>query len=258
MGGKAIRLRRLFNPDGTIFLAMDHGFTNGPISGIETIQAMQELILSIRPDAIILHKGMLKSLSLHINNETKIIMHLSASLNFPNCANVKYLVATVEEAIRYGADGISVQINFYKKMPQSILQDLASVSERCEYWGIPLLAMLYPVIDPNEVKEEFNDLLLHGIRVCIECGVDMIKIPYFDDIDRYSNIIIHNNIPVLGAGGEITDFHKKLKPMISKMFNSGCSGVCIGRNIFQSEHPQKIIEMIREVIKENKTRLFQI
>jgi DhnA family fructose-bisphosphate aldolase class Ia len=53
------------------------------------------------------------------------------------------LVKTVEEAIKFGADAVSVHVNVGAQNESEMLATLGQISERCDYWGMPLLAMMY-------------------------------------------------------------------------------------------------------------------
>jgi DhnA-type fructose-1,6-bisphosphate aldolase and related enzymes len=251
MDGKQMRLRRLFRNKAAIFVPIDHGLTYGPIKGIDTVSSIIKLVSSIRPDAFILQKGLLKIVVDNIHHDTGIFMHMSASVNFSKYKNDKILVGTIEEALCLGADGVSIHINLGYDDNQRMLYDLACISGQCERWGMPLLVMVYPTIPIDADKEKYIDLVMHGIRICIELGVDIVKIPFIESIYINDiNLFESNHIRVMVAGGDWIDNRQTMFSMIKSAIISGCVGVCIGRNIFQSENPHECIDNIRKVMLE--------
>ncbi|MCL2253046.1 MAG: hypothetical protein FWC09_01255 [Lachnospiraceae bacterium] len=252
MAGKEIRLKRIFKSDDCVFAAIDHGITSGSIEGMESFASIRKLISNICPDAFILHKGVLKALGNAINNKTGIFMHLSGGLNFSQNKNSKILVGTVEEALYFGADGVSVHINLEPCGVEQMLSDLAHISNRCETYGLPLLTMVYP---PSSIicgSVESAPYILHGIRISAELGADIVKIPYFTGMEEYAEEIKGNEIKVLVAGGEWTEERQVMLAKVQTAMEAGCLGVCMGRNIFQSENPGECVKQLRNIMLREK------
>ena len=53
------------------------------------------------------------------------------------------LLGSVEEAVRLGADAVSVHINVGAKEEPEMLQMLGTISDKCDEWSVPLVAMMY-------------------------------------------------------------------------------------------------------------------
>jgi len=68
----------------------------------------------------------------------------SISIHLPRPdPNHKVLVNTVQQALKMGADGVSVHINIGADDEAKMLGDLGAVAVECMEWGVPLLAMMY-------------------------------------------------------------------------------------------------------------------
>ena len=90
------------------------------------------------------HIGLAKHGHRGYGHDIGLIMHLSGSTSLAPDPNHKVLVKTVEEAIKFGADAVSVHVNIGAQYEAEMLAVLGTISERCDYWGMPLLAMMYP------------------------------------------------------------------------------------------------------------------
>ena len=145
MIGKTIRLERIIdrNSRRTVIVPMDHGITLGPIRGLEDMRTTVERIVAGGANAIIEHKGIVVSGHRGSGRDIGLIVHLSASTSLSPDPDSKVAVTEVEEAIRIGADGVSVHVNLGASTEMEMLRNLGRTARKCSDWGIPLLAMMY-------------------------------------------------------------------------------------------------------------------
>ncbi|MFN3871324.1 MAG: fructose-bisphosphate aldolase, partial [Aquificaceae bacterium] len=127
--GKAVRLERLMNRETgkTIIVPMDHGVSSGPIEGIEDIKRAVSEVAEGGANAVVLHKGMVRAGHRGRGKDIGLIVHLSASTDWAPTKNDKVLVCTVEEAIKLGADGVSIHVNVGADMEREMLRDFGYV-----------------------------------------------------------------------------------------------------------------------------------
>lgn len=249
MENKEIRLNRLFqkNNKRAVITALDHGVTCGTIHGIENLEDILTIIAESSSDAVILHKGNIRRFAHLLPKNIGIIMHLSASLNFSKYANTKVLVASVEEAVRFGVDAVSMHINLGHESDREMLSDLGKVSQQCSYYGMPLLVMMYP--DFTDVSEEEKiERIVHCIRLCEEMGVDIVKIPFMQNAGDMRKITKYAHIPVVMAGGENHNNGGKVLEVVKGAIENGLNGVSMGRNIFQSDDPAGYLEDLCNIV----------
>lgn len=95
-------------------------------------------------NAVLLHKGMVEAGHRGYGRDIGLIVHLSASTSLGPDPNHKVLVTTVEEAIKLGADAVSVHVNVGSEEEAEMLTKLGMVAEACREWSMPLLSMMYP------------------------------------------------------------------------------------------------------------------
>lgn len=247
--GKIIRVRKLTIPgtDRFFFVPIDHGITVGPLEGLKNIHKTISEIDKGGATGIIMHKGLINEyISVHPRN-CHLILHLSGSTNYADDVNRKVLVATVEEALKYGADAVSVHINIGSKYEHEMLKDLGSVSRECEFWGIPLIAMMY--VRGEKIKNPFAaDSVSHAVRVAYELGADIIKTVYTGSKETFREVIESVPVPIVIAGGEKINDLKAFFKLVEDSMQAGAKGVSIGRNIFQAENIELVTNLTREII----------
>lgn len=253
--GKTIRLERIFNrkTQRTIIVPMDHGISVGPIAGIIDMRETIADMASAGVDAVLMHKGLVPCGHRASGKDVGLIVHLSASTSLSPLSNTKTLVGTVEEAIRLGADGVSVHINLGDTNEREMLADMGKVSKSAEEWGIPLLAMIYPR-GPRITNEYDPALVAHCARVGVELGADVVKVSYTGDKESFADVVNGCcGIPVLIAGGPKTETTRQFLEMVDNSLKAGGSGISVGRNVFQHPHRSQLIQALRGLVHENMT-----
>lgn len=249
MIGKKIRLERIINrhTGRTVIAPMDHGVSNGPMKGIIDIDKTVEGISQGGADAILMHKGIVEQGHRGYGKDIGLIVHLSASTSLAPNPNSKVIVTSVEKAIQLGADAVSVHVNLGSETECEMLKELGEISEACSYWGIPLLAMMYP--RGQKVENEHDvELVKHAARVGSELGVDIVKTNYTGNPDTFKEVVEGALVPVVIAGGPKVETDEELLQMVKDSIEVGGAGVAFGRNLFQAENPGKITKAISEVV----------
>lgn len=250
MWGKEVRLSRIMRDGKILCIPMDHGVTDGPIKGLTDMNWIVSEVAKGGATCVVLHKGIIKSIR---NPGIPVIMHMSASTSIGPEPNRKVRVAEVIEAVRLGADGVSVHVNVGgERSEPEMLEKLGYVAAEADELGIPLLAMMYPR-GPN-VKDKFDpNAIAHAARVGVELGADLVKVPYTGDPDSFRKVTSSVSVPVIIAGGPKMESEKQVLEMVAGAVEGGAAGVSIGRNVFQHERPSSIVRAIAAVLFEGMT-----
>ncbi len=252
--GKSIRIERIINRDTgrTVIIPMDHGVSMGPIEGIEDIREAIDKVANGGANAVIIHKGLVRHGHRKRGKDIGLVIHLSASTNLSPKPNSKVLVCSVEEAIKLGADGVSVHVNLGDENEGKMLEDLGKISEKCLEWGMPLIAMMYA--RGSHIKNPYEpETVAHCARVAAELGADIVKVVYTGDPKSFEKVVKGCPIPVVIAGGPKMDSDMAILEMVEGAVKAGGAGVSIGRNAFQHKNPEKIVRAISAIVHEGLT-----
>ncbi|MFH1077449.1 MAG: 2-amino-3,7-dideoxy-D-threo-hept-6-ulosonate synthase [Pseudomonadota bacterium] len=254
MLGKQIRLERIINRnDGrAVIVPMDHGVTVGPIAGLANMKTIIDQIAIGGANAIVIHKGVVRAGHRGTGKDVGMIIHLSGSTALSPIPNAKTLVCSVEEAIKLGADAVSIHVNIGSDTEREMLKDFGAVSQAAMEWGMPLLAMVYPRGD--KIKNEHDvKVVKHAARLGAELGADIVKVNYTGSPDTFREVVDGCPVPVVIAGGPKMDSVRDILIMVKESLDAGGSGLSIGRNVFQHENPAKMVKAFTMIVHEGKS-----
>lgn len=249
MVGKQIRLERLINREtgNTVIVPLDHGFSMGPIEGLVDVKTAVANVAKGGANAVVLHKGNVSAGHRGKGHDVGLFIHLSGSTILSPDPNNKVLVCSVEEAVKLGADGISIHVNLGAEYDSQMLKDFGEVGKKCSDWGLPLFAMMYT--RGSKVKSEYNsEYVKIAARVASEMGADMVKVSFTGDVESFSKVIEGASIPVLIAGGEKAESVQDVLKNVKMAMTAGGRGVSIGRNVFQYKDPAKFCEAVGAIV----------
>ncbi|PTD94699.1 fructose-bisphosphate aldolase [archaeon SCG-AAA382B04] len=252
--GKKIRKERIINRNSkkTMIVPMDHGISSGPIKGLENLAETVEKVAEGGANAVLMQKGMTKHGHRGYGKDIGLIAHLSASTSLSPKQNYKVQVCTVEEAIKYGVDGVSVHVNVGSDTEEKQLEKLGKVSNKCDQWGMPLIAMMYP--RGEKIKDEYKaEHVKHAARAGAELGADIIKTNYTGSPETFKEVVEGCPIPVIVAGGPKMENENQVLEMVEEAIIGGASGVAIGRNVFQSQDVVAMTDAISSILHQNMT-----
>jgi len=252
MIGKKIRLERIIdrNSGRTVIIPMDHGVTVGPIPGLEDMRTAISKVVAGGANAILMHKGSVRAGHRGTGKDVGLIIHISASTSLSPDPNAKQLVCTVEEAIKLGADAVSIHINLGAETDAEMLRQLGYVAERCLQWQMPLVAMMYT--RGPKIKNEFDvNNVKHAARVAAELGADIVKCVYTGTVESFREVVTGCPAPVVIAGGPKMESDEEIFKMVESALKAGAAGVSIGRNAFQHEKPDRMVAALSKMVHQN-------
>ncbi|MBQ2762734.1 MAG: 2-amino-3,7-dideoxy-D-threo-hept-6-ulosonate synthase, partial [Candidatus Methanomethylophilaceae archaeon] len=215
MYGKQIRMERIMDrkTGNAVIVPMDHGISVGPLEGLIDMQKAVDDVSIGGATAVLMHKGLIRYSHRMAGEDVGLILHLSASTDLGPTTNSKVLVATIDEAIKCGADAVSIHINFGSEDEPYMLESAGEISRQCSEWGMPLLVMAYP--RGPQIKNQFDpDAIAHCARAAAELGADVVKVSYTGDIDTFKEVCRGALAPVVIAGGPKMDSDMDILNMV--------------------------------------------
>lgn len=243
--GRDVRLGRILKDGKMVCIPMDHGISNGPIKGLEDIHGMIYQCAAAGLTCVLVNKGIVKTMPRP--PDIGLIAHFSGSTALGPAPNRKMLMGSVEEALRLGADAVSLHINIGAKEEPEMLQKLGMISDKCNEWSIPLVAMMYP--RGENIKNPHDpEIVAHAARVGAEAGADIVKTVYTGDPDSFSKVVRSCPVPIVIAGGPKANTDKEILEMCAGAMQAGAKGVTFGRNIFQHKNPPEMVRALHSIV----------
>ncbi|MFB6085384.1 MAG: 2-amino-3,7-dideoxy-D-threo-hept-6-ulosonate synthase [Halodesulfurarchaeum sp.] len=244
--GTDARLARLGRDGKFVTVPMDHGLTMGAVEGLKDIEGTISAVTDGGADAVLTQKGLAERV-IPNRNGAGYLIHLNGSTEIGPDEADKRTTATVEEAVRLGADGVSFHINVGSDHEPDQLTSLAEVTEAAERFGMPVLAMAYargPGIDEHDAEN-----LGHAVRLAEELGADLVKTAYSGDPESFEHVVESTGKPVIIAGGSPSSDRETLET-VRDSIAAGGAGVSMGRTIFQHPDPYAISAAVAAVVHE--------
>jgi len=247
--GKQVRLNRILNPatGNMVMIPMDHGVILGPICGIVDPADTVDKVIEGGADAVAFNAGMAASLYTRYMNRCGTVFQLTNAITDEDDLT---LIASVEYALRHGADAISIQVILGSKHERQMLDDARGVADACSRWGLPLLMMMYPT---DKLLEQLGpEAVLRAARAGAELGADIVKTSYPGDRDTFQRLVDACPVPVVVAGGPQKETVSEVLQMIEDAMSCGAIGIALGRNVWQSADPTRMVASIVELVHQGK------
>jgi class I fructose-bisphosphate aldolase len=234
-----------------IIVPIDHGLTVGPIPGINSLSRIESWIQHPAVTGIIAHKGMVERLgSRGLLQDVGVMIHLNGMPTIAQSPDRKEMMTSVEMAVRLGADGISLQINFDGTNDAHNWTLLGSVVDEAQRYGMPVLTMLYDKVVSARDEQRITRLR-HLMRACVELGTDALKLAAPAKIEEIPEILdgFQDHTAIFFAGGAMCS-DETLLALARGTAEHGASGLCVGRNVFQRESVADILTRLQQILLE--------
>jgi 3-hydroxy-5-phosphonooxypentane-2,4-dione thiolase len=239
--GMQDRLARIFRPNSgrTVMLAIDHGYFQGPTSGLERVDVN---IVPLVPyaDALMLTRGMLRS-SIPPTSGKPVVLRASGGPSILKELSNEEIAVDIEDAVRLNASAMAVQVFIGAEFETQSVGNMTRLVDAGNRYGIPVLGVT--AVGRNMTRDA--KYLRLACRICAELGAHFVKTYYVDE--GFETITASCPVPIVMAGGKKLPEFEALK-LAHNAVSQGALGVDMGRNIFQSEAPAAMIQAVRKVV----------
>jgi putative autoinducer-2 (AI-2) aldolase len=244
--GMQNRLSRIFNPISgrTVMLAFDHGYFQGPTTGIERMDlAIPPLIP--HADVLMCTRGALRS-CISPTADKPVVLRSSAGQSILSELSNELVAVDIEDAIRLNAAAITAQVYIGAEYEHKSIANVVKLIDNGARYGIPTLAVTGVGADMVRDARYFG----LATRIAAEIGAHYVK-SYFIE-DGFEKVVAGCPVPIVIAGGKKLPESEALD-MAYRAVDQGAAGVDMGRNIFQSDSPVAMIQAVGAVVHRNES-----
>jgi len=242
--GMKNRLSRIFNPKSgrTVMLAIDHGYFQGPTTGLERIDVT---ILPLMPyaDTLMLTRGILRT-TIPPTYTGGTVIRASGGPSLLKDLSNEQIAVDMEDALRLNVSALAVQVFIGGEFETQSVHNMTRLVDMGMRYGIPVLAVT--AVGKDMVRDARYFRL--ACRICAELGAQYVKTYYIED--GFETVAASCPVPLVMAGGKKIPELDALK-MSYNAVQEGAAGVDMGRNIFQSAAPIAMIKAVRGVVHDN-------
>jgi len=242
--GMKNRLSRIFNPatGRTVMLAVDHGYFQGPTTGLERIDLN---IVPLIPycDALFCTRGILRT-SVPPTHTKPMVLRASGGPSILKELSDEQIAMDMEDAARLNACGVGIQVFIGGEHETRSVHNMTRLVDQGIRLGMPVMAVT--AVGRDMVRDARYFRL--ACRICAELGAHIMKTYYVPE--DFETVTASCPVPIVMAGG------KKIPELdaLTMAYNAvqqGAAGVDMGRNIFQSDAPRAMIRAVSEVVHNN-------
>jgi putative autoinducer-2 (AI-2) aldolase len=237
------RLSRIFSPatSRTVMLAIDHGYFQGPTTGLERIDLN---IVPLMPlaDALMLTRGVLRT-TVPPSITKPIVMRCSGGPSILKELSNEEIAVDIEDAIRMNVAALTTQVFIGGEYETRSVHNLTSLVDSGMRYGIPTMGV---TAVGKELTRDAKYLRL-ACRICAELGAQIVKTYYC--AEGFETVTASCPVPIVMAGGKKLPEIEALA-MAYNAVQQGAAGVDMGRNIFQSDAPRAMMQAVHRVVHE--------
>src|SRR5262250_3002755 len=243
--GMKNRLARVFDPASgrTVMLAVDHGYFQGPTSGLERIDLS---ILPLLPqcDALFCTRGVLRSMVPADSHKPMVLRASGGPSILREEMSDEQIAMDMDDAVRLNASGVGIQVFIGGEHETRSIHNMTKLVDAGLRYGMPVMGVT--AVGTNMVRDAKYFRL--ACRIIAELGAQYVK-TYFV-AEGFETVTASCPVPIVMAGG------KKLPELeaLTMAYNAvqqGAAGVDMGRNIFQSDARQAMISAVHAVVHQN-------
>jgi putative autoinducer-2 (AI-2) aldolase len=242
--GMQNRFAQIFNPASgrTVMLAIDHGYFQGPTTGLERIDIN---IVPLLPhcDALMVTRGILRS-TIPSSFQRGVVLRATGGPSILKELSNEQIAVDLEDACRLNVAALAVQVFIGGEYETQSIHNLTRLVDLGNRYGIPVLAVT--AVGKNMVRDARYFRL--ACRICAELGAQFVKTYYVTE--GFDTVAASCPVPLVMAGGKKLPELDALT-MAHNAVQDGAAGVDMGRNIFQSDAPAAMLQAVRKVVHDD-------
>ncbi len=241
--GMQNRFARIFDPGSghTVMLAIDHGYFQGPTTGLERVDVN---IVPLLPhcDALMVTRGILRT-SIPPAFGRGVVLRASGGPTVLKELSNEEIAVDIEDACRLNVAALAVQVFVGGEGETASVHNMTRLVDAGLRHGVPVLAVT--AVGKDMVRDAKYFRL--ACRVCAELGAQFVKTYYI--AEGFDTVVASCPVPIIMAGGKKQPELDALT-MAYNAIDQGAAGVDMGRNIFQSDAPIAMLQAVRKVVHE--------
>lgn len=244
--GMKKHLSNIFDPvsGNTVMFAFDHGYFMGSTAGLERLDLVVPRLMP-HVDVLMGTRGALRTCISPACRKAVALRVSSGSSMLNDDLSHEVLAVDIEDAIRMNADCIAVQTFIGADGQLSSIDNLSRAINAGLRYSIPTLG----VVAVGKQMERTDRFFKLATRIVAEMGANIIKTYY---CDNFEEVVAACPVPIVVAGGKKLPEEEALT-LAYRSIAGGARGLDMGRNIFQSEHPEQMAQAIRKIVHEGFT-----
>jgi len=243
-----VSLKKIIKKGRVLYLAYDQGLEHGP-EDFNDKNVDPEYVIDIankgKYNAFICQKGIAEKYKDKI--KIPLIIKLNGKTNLVKGDPISRTLCTVKEAIKLGAIAVGYTVYIGSEHENIMFQEFEKIQKEAHARGLPVIMWAYPRGKSVKGKSK-TKLMAYACRVGLELGADIVKVAYNGNLHDLKWAVTNAGKTKVVVAGGMKKGEKELLSKAKEIMKSGCVGLAIGRNIWQSKEPMKITEKLKKIV----------
>ncbi|SEW10704.1 class I fructose-bisphosphate aldolase [Natrinema salifodinae] len=238
----------------SLILAHDHGLEHGPsaFEGVEDRldpETVFEMATHDAVTALAVQKGLAETYYPSYEDDVSLLAKCNGTSSLWEGEPYSPQTWSVESAVETGADAIGYTVYPGTNREPEMFEEFRAVQERARDHDLPVAMWSYP--RGQAIKEHRSpEVIAYAARIGLELGADIAKVKYPRSPEALAHAVdAAGDVRVVLSGGSKTSDYEFLS-MVEAAMDAGAGGLAVGRNVWQRENPERILDALERVIFE--------
>ena len=238
----------------SLILAYDHGLEHGPVDfnpnpKTADPERVFELATHDAVTALAVQKGVAEAYYPDYEEDVNLLLKLNGTSNLWMGEPDSPVNCSAEYAAGLGADAIGFTLYGGSNHEVEMAEEFRRAQETAREHGMGVVMWSYP--RGQGVKNDTSpDTISYAARLGLELGADLVKVKYPGSAAAMGEAVrMAGPTEVVMSGGTMRDDAAFLRN-VSDAIEAGARGLAVGRNVFQRDDPERILDALEAVIFE--------
>ncbi len=240
-----------------LIVAYDHGLEHGPVDFEDVPEsANPEHVFDVATHpavtSLAVQKGLAEAYYPSYEDDVSLLAKLNGSTNLWMGEHDTAVNWSVDYAADVGADAIGFTMYAGSNHEVEIAEEFRQAQERAREHDMPVVMWSYP--RGQGVKNDKKPgVIAYAARQALELGADVTKIKYPGSEEAMAHAVdVTGRTKVVMSGGSKRS-DREFLTQVKEVIDVGGDGLAVGRNVFQRDHPERILDALEQVIFEESS-----
>jgi class I fructose-bisphosphate aldolase len=244
--------------DGKVLiLAYDHGLEHGPVDfeGVpESADPERTFEAATHPavTSVAVQKGIAEAYYPSYEDDVDLLAKLNGTSNLWMGEPDSAVNCSVEYAAELGASSVGFTVYGGSNHEIEMVEEFREAQEAAREHGMAVVMWSYPRGQglKNDTKPS---TISYAARLALELGADVAKVKHPGSREAMEDAVrMAGRTKVVMSGGSKTSDRAFLES-VKQTIDAGGKGLAVGRNVWQRENPERILDALEAVIFEEAT-----
>jgi len=241
--------------DGKVLiLAYDHGLEHGPVDFEEVPEsANPERVFEVAKHpavtSLAVQKGVAEAYYPSYEDDVTLLAKLNGTSNLWMGEPDSAVNWSVDYAAEVGADAVGFTLYGGSNKEVEMAEEFRDAHEQAREYDLPVVMWSYPR-GQGLKNDKKPGVIAYAARQAHELGADVAKVKYPGSKEAMEHVVeMSGKTKVIMSGGSKRSDREFLEN-VKAVIDAGGAGLAVGRNVFQREHPERILDALEQVIYE--------